>query len=1016
LWANQEIRINMTKNTIRKGLALGLGTALLASAVAAVPATAAVDDTAISLVPFSGTQYSMVTDGVFDLKSTQSTVAASSSGNISYKVTDAAKISKFDYQSNTTGVTNTDAQMSTVAYNLATSTWTLAYNATTDIVTITDATDGDNDFANADADDIVKLTGIKSPGMATAFTGFAQVLSNTIDDVITFKVDDLAAANISAEAMTAGTIGESSSSLTLDDFGTISAGTLGVDGVTTLAAPTRAADGSYVIVGPNADSTKTDLLRLVASAAGSVTVQAWIDENADGLIDSTEATSSARTVTFVTWANSGAGLVIETPIAGGTWDVELSFNSTINASQLVSTRLDLALGVIEDGLLEAAVASTTVGAGTSFTGATQAWTYGASGYANKWTVQVAPATDLETVGTTSDTEVVFAAGFTYAGQLFLDGAAYGNITYTNLGAAVADDLSAISATRGDNVRSSGGTAVEVRDEYTGNVELKILLTKDDATIAGNPTGAGAGKVAVAAGTEVTVKVALGGASLDADSTVTSGGKTLTSVSTAAISYTAVTDANGYVTVTLSNDQGAAGDDLDVTITHAGTAKTTSVIWTAPVATESILSGPTVISTVAKASWSNTYTATDQYGAALAGPDYRLSVTYYDAVSGTQKTTGVALDASGQGTLTVTDKSTAVGNFSVVATTQKLNTSAVYADFGDSDNVVTSSVYVVTSATAAAVTVVETITTAGSGDPKTEPVTASNVNASGPNGLTPPAVASGEKTVISGVVTTASGAAVRGTAVTVSAPGLSFKSGDDYTVGSATVMTNSSGAYTVEVRSNLAGEQLVTVTSGAATKTKSIGFDAVAQSVGTSLVIDAPANVSAGSSFSVTVSLKDAFGNPVTTSTAAVFTLSYKGAGIALSVPSDTDTSGEATFAVLLGSKDTAVGTITATYDADATTSTVDNNITAVALVNGAAVSAQKITVGTYKGYVAVFTKGYEGQKLSVRLASKWHVVPTIVDLAAGYSLKTINTGVGYVANVIVYIDGVEVQRKTITTK
>jgi hypothetical protein len=39
-----------------------------------------------------------------------------------------------------------------------------------------------------------------------------------------------------------------------------------------------------------------------------------------------------------------------------------------------------------------------------------------------------------------------------------------------------------------------------------------------------------------------------------------------------------------------------------------------------------------------------------------------------------------------------------------------------------------------------------------------------------------------------------------------------------------------------------------------------------------------------------------------------------------------------------------------------------------------------------------------------------------VDLAAGYSLKTINTGVGYVANVIVYIDGVEVQRKTITTK
>jgi hypothetical protein len=40
----------------------------------------------------------------------------------------------------------------------------------------------------------------------------------------------------------------------------------------------------------------------------------------------------------------------------------------------------------------------------------------------------------------------------------------------------------------------------------------------------------------------------------------------------------------------------------------------------------------------------------------------------------------------------------------------------------------------------------------------------------------------------------------------------------------------------------------------------------------------------------------------------------------------------------------------------------------------------------------------------------------IEDLKAGYSLLTVNTGVGYVANVIVYIDGVEVERMTITTK
>jgi titin len=77
---------------------------------------------------------------------------------------------------------------------------------------------------------------------------------------------------------------------------------------------------------------------------------------------------------------------------------------------------------------------------------------------------------------------------------------------------------------------------------------------------------------------------------------------------------------------------------------------------------------------------------------------------------------------------------------------------------------------------------------------------------------------------------------------------------------------------------------------------------------------------------------------------------------------------------------------------------------------------KKVTIGTYKGYVAVFTKGYEGQKLSVRLASKWHVRNPIVDLKAGYSLLTVNTGAGYVANVIVYIDGVEVERVIITTR
>jgi len=1119
----------MTKNMTRKGLAFGAGLALVATGLTAAPATAAVDDNAVSLVPRSGTQYSMVTDGFFDLKSTQSTSAASSTGTISYKVTDAGSISKFDYQSDTT-VTTTDVSQirgaTIVPRTAAENELTLAYDISEGLMTLTNPDDDDlfagyavgdqiqvvglasatsdaqvtatftsyvisntaldaltflapvlagndddtsdlsaedvtgisltevpviswngargalnvvdnymiqfdvsenqgkilnnnaaNDaFENTAVGDVFKLTGINSASI-NAFSDFVVVTAIT-DELMTFTVSSttkmaaIAAADVGSEDLSAGTFEPVTDSLQLEEYGSVLAGALGGI-VTSLAAPVRAANGSYVIVGPDADSTKTDLLRLVASAAGTVTVQAWIDDNADGLIDSTEATSSARTVTFVSWANSGAALNIETPVAGAEWEVYVSFNSTINASQIPATRLDVALGVLDSGTLEKAVAATTASNG-AFTAATSSLVFddAVNHVDNFWGLKIAPATTLPlgADGVDNDNSTVFVAGYTYAGQIFLDGAAYGNIAYTNTGAAVADTLGAVAATRGDNVRQSS-TTVTVKEDYTGSVEFKVLLTVADATVAGNPTGAGAGKVAVAAGTEATVKIAKGSL-LDADSTISSGGKTLTNVSDPAfITYTVLSDANGYVTFTLTNDEAEVGDDLNITVTHAGTAVTADVTWAAPTAADSVLSGATVVSTLAKATWSNTYTAVDDFGAPLAGPTYRLSVTYYDAIGGTQKTTGVALNASGQGTLTVTDKSLAVGNFSVVATLQKLGTDAVYANFGSPEQV-TSTVFVVGNMTPSAVTIVETITTADAGDPLTEPVPAVAANATAPNGDVAPSVSTAEKTVISGVVTSSSGSAVRGASVVVSAPGLFFKSGNVYTVGSATVVTNNAGAYTVEVRSNFAGEQLVTVTAGAVTKTKSIGFDAVAATVGTSLVVDAPASIAAGSSFTVKVSLMDAFGNPVAAD-ATRFGLTYSGAGIALSVPTVTNALGQASFAVLLGSNDTGAGTITATYDADATKSTVDNNYSVVKTVNGAASSDTKVNAGSFLGYVAVYAKGHNGSTISWKIAGKWFKTTITSDYQV-FQRKTV--AVGMDVNVDIYIDSVKVLSKVVATR
>ena len=904
--------------------------------------------------------------------------------------------------------------MASVAFNAGTSTWTMTYDESTGVMTITDATGGENEFANGDAADIIKITGLNSASTTTAFSAHVAITSNSADDVITFVVPGFNGTDgtgtdgdISSEALSAGVFVETSDNDLLDDYATISAGTLSLAGITTLAVPTRAANGSYVIVGPDAVSTNTDYLRLVASAAGTVTVQAWIDNNADGVIDATEDASSIRTVTFVTWANSGALLNIATPIAGQDWAVHVSFNSDINASQIPATRLDVALGVLDAGALESGVSGTTVSSGVFNAWGSSLVFDSTSHVPGFWGFKGQVASNLAGVSKPD-----FVAGYTYVGQIGLDGAAYGSNVYTNIGNAVADAVGAVAATRGDNVRQSG-TAVTVREDYTGQVEFKVLLTDTDATIA-----AASGVVPVPAGTEATVTVAKGADGLNVKSTVTTNGLTLTNASTAALSYTATTDASGYVTFSLMNNFAEVGDDLDVTVTHAGTAVTASVVWAAHTAANSVLSGATVISIEKTDSYSIAYTAVDDFGAALAGPAYRVEVQYYDAIGGVQKTTAVNLDANGKGTLTVTDLSTTQGQYAVNADLQKLNTSAAYADYGSPEEV-DSVVYVVANKTPAAITLVSAIDTeaGGGATPVLETLAISNVDASGPNGNAAPAVDTDEHWIMSGLVTNSSGAFVQGGTVTLTAPGVLFVSGTSYTVGSATVSTDNAGAYSVDVYTNTAGSHTITATAGTVSKTKAVSWDAALESSATQLVVDAPVAVASGSSYTVKVSLKDAFGNPVATTTAAIFTLSYSGAGIALSQPSDTNSAGEASFAVLLGSNDNGTGTIVATYDADSSATTVDNNLSVtktVAVGSGAVAGDTVVNVGSFSGKLVVYANKAAGDKISYKIAGKWVVQNPTSNSLQRYD--RVVAAVGVTVLVDIYVNGVKKLSKSVVTK
>jgi subtilisin family serine protease len=78
---------------------------------------------------------------------------------------------------------------------------------------------------------------------------------------------------------------------------------------------------------------------------------------------------------------------------------------------------------------------------------------------------------------------------------------------------------------------------------------------------------------------------------------------------------------------------------------------------------------------------------------------------------------------------------------------------------------------------------------------------------------------------------------------------------------------------------------------------------------------------------------------------------------------------------------------------------------------------QKITIGTYNGYIAIYTKGYEGRRLTAKVAGRWlKVDPITLVPGKSYSLTKRNTGAGYTINVEVYIDGELLAQETVLTR
>jgi hypothetical protein len=734
----------------------------------------------------------------------------------------------------------------------------------------------------------------------------------------------------------------------------------------------------------------------------SVGVQAWVDTDGDNVVDSDEWSSNAVTVSFIKYSDWALSLDIVDPVRAATTVTVHATSSNINLQQVGPD--DLATGVVEVNI---AVNGSSAIDDVLIWDAADSRLEGTTG-----TITALAAGDIVKASAKVTAEANTAADISTF--------SYGTAVKTRSESVVAASVTAIAS----GVTEISGSASGAIPTGSGTVVVRTAVT--------HATGVTSGATVLYTLSEQAVN------SIETDSTVAAGGKTLTNTNAGTVQSTLATiqstsDADGYAYLTITYTNLDAGNKFNVDATIEGYSATQLTLTaTAPVA--SALSNINAIGTdtnsaelhfVEDAAFDLKYAVLDQYGALLTVAGHTVTVS-----DGTNSWSGAVVN----GYATVTVAAYATG-------TSKTMTPTVYkngVDVSIDEPTAEVTIYNVGSAPAAAtsITALGSVSSGNTGIVDTSKRVL-NLNASvnadtriGGSAPTTP--------------TSASGITVSGTArdanldettvlVTLSAPGLMFEADGVWSIGSITVHADVDGKYTADVYSNLAGAHTVTVTAGSASKTEVLYYADADDNAGTQLVITAPDNVLPGSTLSVTAKVTDKFGNPIntvsTTDTSndaasellGDFGMTYTGPGLIVgSVPTETDLTGSAKLGYLIGSNDSGTITVTAKYDAngDADYTDAGDLVVTKTITIGAAAVAQKVNAGSFKGYVAVYARGYEGQRLSAKIGKDWVVVPSIVNNQENGTLFRVTdfTGAGVDIAVRIYIDRVLIDTINLTTK
>jgi len=261
----------------------------------------------------------------------------------------------------------------------------------------------------------------------------------------------------------------------------------------------------------------------------------------------------------------------------------------------------------------------------------------------------------------------------------------------------------------------------------------------------------------------------------------------------------------------------------------------------------------------------------------------------------------------------------------------------------------------------------------------------------------------------------------GSSVVISSPGLIIHSGTASASDTLTVVAGTAGVVTFKATSRMAGTYTVSLVSGTATASTQIVVAAAAHDAGAAVSYDV-SELLVGKSSNVTGTLVDANGNPVATGDTASIVVAWTGGGLPFNLPTATDADGEFTFQVLVLATETGQAAVSVTYRPAGAAVDTDNKsfATAIDLVSSLTPVAgdQKVNAGSFKGYVAVYARGYEGQRLSAKIGKDWVIVDPIVNNQENGTLFRVTdfTGAGVDIAVRIYIDRVLIDTINLTTK